>query len=208
MSGSPFTRTTGPQIVRFFDVCFKQGVLDAYAMGDDYAVKEFLDLHKEDWSFGILGEPNDYDWELFRFAMYRWARHNRLTTFAENFIYKIRQKNYLWAFLPYCMRFYILGIEEWLEYPNPIGIEIFKHTNWIHWAPREGALKKITRSDVFAYMTEFSVAHRRLPEDARLMNAQTFSDFPVALYDFTKQYKRHKTTDAVKDLKKFFHEDI
>ena len=57
---SVLNRTTAAQILRLYPLCFKHGVLDAYELGDVYAAREFLDLHDEGWTYGVLGEPDDY----------------------------------------------------------------------------------------------------------------------------------------------------
>ena len=64
MKELPLNRTTAPQVVRFFDVCFKQGVIDAYNYHDNYGARDFLQRFKESWDFGVLGEPEDFDWEI------------------------------------------------------------------------------------------------------------------------------------------------
>lgn len=183
---SPLNSSTGPQVLRFFDVCFKRGVQDAAALEDDYRVRDFVLKHEEDWSFGVLGEPDDFDWKLFRFVLYRWARAARLTQLAERYLFMIRAVNPYWAILPFCMRFYLMGVKEWLAYPNPMGLDVFRNTPKIHWAPQQGVSKKFTRPDYIAYMQEFSLIHRRLPEDRRLMNARTMDDYCMAIYDVSR----------------------
>lgn len=185
----PLNRTSAPQIVRFFDICFKQGVLDAYNFSDNYEAKVFLDKHKESFDFGVLGEPDDYDWEMWRFTLYRWARHNHLTQFSENYVYRIVRKNYLWYLLPFCMRFYLMGIEEWLDYPNPAAIERFKQTARVHWAPQKNkSLQRITVNDFISYMQEFVYAYRRHPEEKRDMNVGVMDGYCQAIHDLTRKY--------------------
>lgn len=188
-------RTSAPTVVRFFDVCFKQGVIDACVFADDYGAQEFLKQHREKWDFGILGEPDDYDWEMWRFTLYRWARKHRYMKFSSDFIYRIVNKTYLWYFLPYCMQFYLMGIEEWLEYPNPVKMEIFKGENRIHWKPVERHLRKITTDDTISYMQEFCYNFRRSPlsegED-RVMNPNAMDAFCQAIHDLTRKYDTRK----------------
>lgn len=191
----PLNRTSGPQIVRFFDICFKQGVLDAYNYGDKYGAKEFLNNHMAAWDFGVLGEPDDYDWEMWRFTLYRWARRNHLTSFAENYIFRISKKNYLWYLLPFCMRFYMLGIQEWLDYPQPMAIERFKQEKKVHWAPQENpSMRKITKNDFISYMQEFTYDYRRSQDnfepDKRPMSVVTMDGYCQAIHDLTRKYDR------------------
>lgn len=188
-------RTSAPTVVRFFDVCFKQGVIDACAFADDYGAQEFLKQHREKWDFGVLGEPDDYDWEMWRFTLYRWARQHHYMKFSSDFIYRVVNKTYLWYFLPYCMQFYLMGIEEWLEYPNPVKMEIFKGENRIHWKPVERYLRKITTDDTISYMQEFCYKFRRSPlsegED-RVMNPNAMDAFCQAIHDLTRKYDTRK----------------
>lgn len=188
-------RTSAPTVVRFFDVCFKQGVIDACAFADDYGAQEFLKQHREKWDFGVLGEPDDYDWEMWRFTLYRWARKHHYMKFSSDFIYRIVNKTYLWYLLPYCMQFYLMGIEEWLEYPNPVKMEIFKGENRIHWKPVERHLRKITTDDTISYMQEFCYNFRRSPlseGDDRVMNPNALDAFCQAIHDLTRKYDTRK----------------
>lgn len=185
----PLNRSSAQQIIRFFDVCFKHGVVDAYELRDDYEVKAFYEQHRAAWDFGILGEPDDYDWEMWRFALYRWARYSHLTTFAERYIYKISKKNYLWYFLPFCMLFYLMGIQEWLDNPNPQKLELFKRESRVHWKAVPKSVRKITTNDMIAYMVDWAYEYRRVPENERQMSTDTFESFCRAMHDLTRQYE-------------------
>ena len=188
-SANPLNRTSAPQIIRFFDICFKQGVIDACNFTDDYGAKEFVEKHKAAWDFGVLGEPDDFDWEMWRFTLYRWARHNHMTQFAANYIYKIIKKNYLWCLLPFCMRFYLRGIEEWIQYPNEADLERFKHEGRVHWAPQQNSsLRKMTKSDIHSYMLQFAYEYRRTPEEGRVMSLNTMDGYCQAIYTLNQKY--------------------
>lgn len=189
---SPLNPHSAIQIVRFFDLCFKQGVIDAYNFGNDYDAREFVQKHKEAWDFGVLGEPDDYDWEMWRFTLYRWGRYSHFTTFARTYIYTITTKNYPWYFLPYCMRFYLMGIEEWLEYPQPTNLEIFKAEGKVHWKPMPPTQRKITINDTIDYMQEFAYLYRRVPKDERQMNANTLDEYCKAIHTLTRKYNAKK----------------
>lgn len=180
-------RTTAPQAIRFFDVCFKQGVIDAYEFGNDIDAREFYEQKKEDWTFGILGKPDDFDWQQFRYQMYFLARRGKLKSLAEGYIFNIRNRNYLWCLLLYCMRFYLMGIDEWLRYPNPAGLGIFKVKQKIHWDPNE-PVRNITKVDIISYLHEFEHDYSRLPEEEMPVSAVTMSSFVSALFDLSRKY--------------------
>lgn len=180
-------RTIAPHILRFFDICFKQGVIDACTLGDDLESKSFLEARKEDWKFGVLGKPEEHDWQMFRFTMYWWARRAGMKSLGENYIFNIRNKDAIWCFLPYCMRFYLLGIEEWLDYPSPVGIEIFKKNSKAHWSPNAG-MKKFTRGDYISYMHDFAYAYRSLPEEEMPVSCTAMESFCQAMFDLTRGF--------------------
>ena len=86
---SPLNSSTGPQVIRLFDVCFKRGVRDARAFEDDDFVREFVSERGYDWKFGVIGDHMIYDWRLYRFRLYQWARESRLSGLAENYLFNI-----------------------------------------------------------------------------------------------------------------------
>lgn len=184
-------RTSAPAIIRMFDVCFKHGVLDAYNMSDDYSVREFVFKHKNKWTFGVIGEHQDFDWRSFRFVLYRWARENGLTTLAENYIIMIRRMDYHWSLLPYCMWFYLMGAQEWLSYPNMSQIELFKLHTRIHWDP-SSPVKKFTRMDYISYLHEACHAYKDPDNENKGASDMAMDSFCEALYDLTREYVKRK----------------
>ena len=180
-------RTTAPQTIRFFWTCFRQGVLDACEYGNDIEAKEFLEAHRQDWTFGVLSRPDNLDWQMFRQQLYWWARQAGQKSLAEGYFFRIRTKNYSWAVLHYCMRFYLMGIAEWLKYPNHGGIEVFKAKPMTHWAPSE-PVAKVTRTDIISYLHEFEYEYYRSPEECREVSAAAMSSFISALFDLSRKY--------------------
>lgn len=186
---NPLNSSTGPQVLRFFDVCFKRGVADAMTLGDDSAANEFVIERKEDWKFGVLGEPDDFDWKMFRFRLYQWARESHLSGLAENYLFNLRAINPYWVLLIYCMRFYLMGVSEWLEYPNPQGMAIFKNTPRAHWAPQKKGLMNFKKADYFAYMQEFAIDYRRSSLENRLVSTKALEAYCMALYSVNRCIK-------------------
>lgn len=180
-------RTTAPQIVRFFDVCFKAGVIDAYSYGDDLSVKEFYEQKMSDWTFGSLNTGDVMDWKSFQFVLYWWARKYHMKSLAENYIFKIRTVSYQWCLLPYCMRFYLMGVKEWLDYPSPANIEVFKTLRRAHWSPTAD-VKAFTRGDYFSHLHDFAFHYRKLPEETKIATDTAMDTFVKALFDLSQKY--------------------
>ena len=180
-------RTSAPQILRFFDICFKEGVIDAYEFGDDFGAKEFYNRKMSDWTFGFLGKEEDLDWKVFRNGLYWFARMRKMSTFADSYIFRLRQVRSEWCLLPYCMRFYLMGVKEWVEYPNPVNIEIFKGQPKRHWNPNVG-MKVFMRGDYFSYMHEFAHEYRQIPLENKPVSDAMMDGFCQCVFDLSSNY--------------------
>lgn len=186
-----FNRTTAPMVIKFYDICFKQGVIDAYEQNDELSTKDFLESRLEDWHLATLEHPEDDKWQNFLFALYWWARKRHMTYFAEKFIFNLKVKCGEWAFLPYCLRFYLMGIKEWLDYPNPVDIEVFKTKSRIHWDPNVG-IKQFTNGDYFSYMHDFAFDYRTLPKEQQITSAFSLDEFCRAVFALTREARKRK----------------
>lgn len=159
MTDNPITNARCHQIIRLFDYCFKQGVLDASEVDDEFVTNDWLDARRENHDFGLLTDPDGkYDWQRWRFTLLRWCRLAGLRKLGEEFIDGIRNKRvFTYVIFPMSMRFYLLGVQEWLWYPNHANIEYFKHNGKIHWKDFEGSpYQKISTHDWIVYMQQFT----------------------------------------------------
>lgn len=193
---SPLNRTTAPQVLNLFDYCFKQGVLDAYELGDDYTAKEWLEERKADGGYGLLTDIDaEYDWRRWRFTLYRWCRNSHMGSVGDAYIDGIRKpSNFLFCVLPISMRFYLMGIEEWLEYPNQTNIQIFKLSKKIHWKPVQPHLKTIKKEDFISYIQEFVYERQKLHQQEeergevlRDASDTSYDGFAEAMWALTKK---------------------
>ena len=182
-------RTTAPQVIRIFDYCFKQGVIDASEAGDDYQAKEWLEARLKDGKYGLLSDPDvEYDWHRWRFTLFRWCRFASLRSLGETYIDRIRRRNnFLFAVLPLSMRFYLMGIEEWLEYPNQLNLLIFKKSAKTHWKPVPPHLKIMHIDDFISYVQEFIYEKEKnaIEDDIPI---SWYNSFCTALWKYTRKY--------------------
>ena len=182
-------RTTAPTTLRFFDACFKRGVIDACTYGDDIGTKEFLDKCSSELCFGILGKDDNMDWQAFRYEMYWLARTKKMTNLAESYFFRIRQVNYAWCVLLFCMRFYLMGISEWLSYPSPVNIEIFKSKPKIHWDPC-CEMKTFTKQDTISYMHQFEYEYRKMDNSIKPIQDSMLGNFIQSVVDLSRPYAK------------------
>ena len=203
MSKLPLNRTTAPQVIRLFDSCFKRGVLDAFSQDDDFGVREWLQRHKEAGDFGLVYDDENFDFRRWRFTIERWAREDRLGSVGDAYLNSmyVRSKNntYLYAILPMTMRFYLMGVEEWLEYPNPISIEVFKHTKKVHWKQVPEHMKNMTTQDFLSILQEFVYERQRLNIEGDL-SFRKYDGFSDAMWRYTRKYEVPKCSAPEEDL--------
>lgn len=187
---SPINRTTAPQIIRLLDLCFKQGVRDARDMEDDFTVKEWLEERLADGEYGTLPEKDfEFDWRRWRYTLYRWCREWHLGTMADNYINQMdRYKNTMaFVLIPITMRFYLMGVQEWLEYPNPNSMALFLQNRKSHWKPMPSHLKVMTTSDFLALVQGFSYERQDKGIEKNIPQSR-YDDFSLALWRCTRKY--------------------
>lgn len=185
-------RHTAPMVVRLLDICFRRGVLDAMDFGDDYTAKEWCEDKIQNEGYGLLSESEvEYDWRRWQFTIMRWCRLNRMATLSSAYLDRIRKKtNFLFVVIPMTMRFYLMGIQEWLEYPNPNKFVFFENQPKTHWKPVDAHLKNMTTDDFISYVQEFVYERSSHPEEVKEKGASdaSFDDFREALWRTTRKY--------------------
>lgn len=199
----PLNRTTAPQVIRLFDACFKHGVLDACAYEDDYYVREFLTKHKSAGDYGLVHDDENFDWRRWRYILERWCREDRVGTVGETYIGSMHMqryiKTYMFAVIPMTMRFYLMGVEEWLEYPNPYDRELFKQTKKIHWKLVPKHLKVIKTCDFLSYLQEFIYERQNMHLQGDLSESQ-YDSFSRAMFALTRKYEISYGAESEEDF--------
>lgn len=185
----PIPASNGPKILRFLYLCFRQGVVDASEHGSDIDSREFYERKREDWSFGTLEYQDNMDWEGFRATLYWWARRAGMKSLAEGYIFRIRNRNYTWCLLPYAMRFYLMGVSEWLSYPNRSKIELFKHDGKGHWDVNS-PIKQMTKPDIISYMHIIEHEFKSLGPEMHMVSPTAMSTFISVVYGLNRKYGR------------------
>lgn len=187
---SPLNRTTAPQLIRLFDYCFKQGVIDACNYEDDYHVKEWYEEKLKSGSYGVLNEPDDdFDWRRWEFTLYRWCREGRMGSITDTYVSRIHcfRNSFLFAIAPITMRFYLEGIAEWLEYPNPTNTVYFMNTKKIHWKPMKSYLKTIKTDDFISMVQQF-VYERKDKQFEKDLSWRHYDSFSIAVWRLVQKY--------------------
>lgn len=186
-------RSSARQIVRLLDYCFKMGVAEACYLEDDYAVRDWYEEHILYWSFGSLIEPEiPYDWSRWRYTLFRWSRLISLRLLGETYIDMIRKSDggFHYVLLPISMRFYLMGVAEWLVYPNRQKLEAFLQVPYIHWKPMKPShLQTIRVDDIISYIQEFIYELEKKPEEAqkRICKVSYANSFVQYLWQYTRR---------------------
>lgn len=182
-------RENARQVLRLFDYCFKQGVIDAMEYDDNYTAEEFVDEVKENLFYGLLGEFGmQTDWKHWRMILYRFCRMANLPRVGA-YVDAVRKLDFQFCVIPMAMRFYAMGVEEWVEFPSPTNMAIFKVTPYIHWKPMKSHMRHMKVDDFISYVQEFCFERRYVAEEARKKDAKDFhyEGFCQALWQLTRK---------------------
>lgn len=187
---SPITRKSAPEIIRLLDYCYKRGVVDASEVEDDIAVQDWYDTIHNSGRYGLVGFPDEeYDWRRWRFFLIRWCRENRMSNLGFSYIDTLRKVSGFWyVIIPMTMRFYTLGVKEWLEYPNELDIELFKAHTRLRWSDRvPAAMKKMKTDDFISLIQEFIYEFRQYPMlEMKNFPPKSLDNFEYAMWQMTR----------------------
>lgn len=188
-------RQTAKMLLKLFETCFKQGVIDACEQDDDYWCREFIEARRTQGDFSLLDVRDSYDWKEWRMIIGRWCRYTHNLKLCTLYLDKVYTKNFYWSVFPIAMDFYMLGIEEYLEYPNPINLELFKTKSGQHWKPmKTKIMQHMDRDEKVGYVQQFAFERERMDPEAN----GKYTAFAQEVWGFT----RPLPPDPLKELKK------
>jgi hypothetical protein len=185
---SPITRRSAPEIIRLLDFCYKRGVVDACEVEDDIAVEEWYRSMIGSGHYGLVCmEEEECDWKRWRFFLLRWCRENRLSSLGYDYIDSIRKPSGFWyLIIPMTMRFYLLGVKEWVDYPNPLGMALFKSKIKVRW-PKDSTIKNMRNDDYISLIQEFIYELRKSPmEEMKDFSSKSMDNFEIAMWQVTR----------------------
>jgi len=167
-------------------------------MEDDYAVQEFYDARMADGGYGqLLDDNDDFDWRRWQHALYRICRLNRVGNSTANYIDSIHryQRTFVFALLPMTMRFYLEGIKEWLDYPNPSAIQMFKQNRRQHWTPNLPSHIRSIRTPDYIFMLQSFVYERQNMHLEKDLSATHYDHFANAMWRLTQRFPVYVSED-------------
>lgn len=187
---SHITRKSAPEIIRLLDYCYKRGVVDASEVEDDLAVQDWYDETIDSGKYGLVGSPDEEcDWKRWRFFLLRWCRENRLSSLGFDYIDGVRRaRGFEFLIIPMAMRFYLFGVKEWLDYPNPSLIGMFKAKPKFRWSPSvPQQMKNMTKDDFISLIQEFIYELRNKPmEGMKDVAPRAMDNFEYAMWQMTR----------------------
>lgn len=192
-------RQTARMILKLFDCCFKRGVIDASEVDNEHWCHEFIEARHTQRDFSLLDVTDIYDWKEWRMILARWCRYSRNMKLCPEYLDRVYKENYYWSIFPIAMDFYILGIQEWLEYPNPYKLELFKFTPSVHWKPMPRKnLEKLTIDDKVSYIQQFAFDRERLDPEGN----GKYTNFAQDMWAYTRPLPPDPLK-SMKDVKDF-----
>ena len=187
---SHITHRSALDIIRLLDFCYRKGVVDACHVEDDLAVRDWVDGMYRSGRYGLVEFPDEEcDWKRWRFFLLRWCRENRLSKLGFDYIDGIRKATgFEYVIIPMTMRFYLQGVKEWLEYPNEMGLAVFKgrvRQRWTNKVPTN--MKNMKTDDFISLIQEFIYELRQSPmAEMKDFAPSALDNFEYAIWQMTR----------------------
>lgn len=187
---SHITNRSALDIIRLLDFCYKKGVVDAAGVGDDFAIQDWFDSMHKTGKYGLVDFPEEEcDWKRWRFFLLRWCRENRLSKVGYDYIDNLRKvSGFEYVIIPMTMRFYLQGVKEWLEYPNEMGIVLFKSKWRQRWTTKvPSTMKNMKTDDFISLIQEFIYEFRQYPMEEMVdFPSSNLDNFEYAMWQMTR----------------------
>ena len=116
-----------------FDYFYKRGVIDAMEKTDIWNARDFVIRMRENHTFGTIDRDLSLGWRqwlvLLRYecSLHRWAAARKILGFIRSY------NGYLATILPLTMAFYLKGVEDYCDHPNPVYKTLFLSKNFSQW---------------------------------------------------------------------------
>lgn len=182
-------RTSITQILALFDYAYKRGVVDAYEEGDDARCEKFVEEMSQSSEYGLLADDFRMSTREWKFIVGSWCHERRLIRLQTKYIERIYAKNHLAAILPVVQDFYVRGVKDWLEYPNPTRVEVFKNSSRAKWLISGRDRKIMTPYDYASKVQEFCFnRERRAIKGLEELPKEAFMNFSSEIWLSTRKY--------------------
>ena len=192
-SKSPINRKTAPEIIRLLDFCYKKGVVDAFELEDDGLVRDWYDEIKGSGRYSLVGfEDEKFDWKRWRFFLMRWCRDNRLKSLGYDVVDNIRKVcGFVYVIIPMSMLFYMDGVRAWLDYPNEIGLALFKQSVRQKWEKGWPPTRTVKNDEYILQIQEHIYELRNHPMSGMENLAdKNLDNFEYAMWQMTRPYAK------------------
>lgn len=116
------TRRDALRITRFLMACYHEGVCDAWKANDDTYCHQYMSRQKRELSYGILDTPA-MNANTYLFTLLLYCRSYRMPDFGRGVIMNMTRNSPL---LDLCERFYVQGINDYVDNPDYLHMDEFK----------------------------------------------------------------------------------
>lgn len=132
-------------LTHLFHRVYKQGILDAIDQNDLFKCKEFVSEMRQTCTFGFLDTPK-MDWREWRFHLIRLGMDTPYGPSCTQYLsLALNYTGYPAVVFPIAMDFYLEGVKDFCQYPNPAILQDFLKRKFPKWGkPRR--LKRVRTS--------------------------------------------------------------
>lgn len=161
----PINYYSSRALMRLFDKCYKMGVEDAIAIGNEMQCVEFCDKMYRAECFGRIVYDYEYSWREWKYRLSQiiyedvMYRHQGLKYFECITTYG----SYLACVMPIAMDFYMKGLKDYAEYPNSDNWVKFNSQSFMIWGK---TIRKSKMDEFLRFLTGFCFDRIRIDQAA------------------------------------------
>lgn len=123
-------------VLILFDHFYRMGVIDAMDKTDQWQARDFISRMRESGTYGTIDRDYSMGWKQWlALVRYECSLQNWRTT-REILGCITSSRGYVATILPMTMAYYLKGIEDYWNNPNPVNKTLFLSKNFNLWAEK------------------------------------------------------------------------
>ena len=123
-------------VLILFDHFYKMGVIDAMEKTDQWQARDFVTRMRESKTYGTIDKDYSLGWKQW-LALVRYECSLKNWNKLRDLLFCITSnRGYIATILPLTMAYYLKGIEDYWDNPNPINKTLFLSRNFNLWSQK------------------------------------------------------------------------
>lgn len=124
------------RVLILFDYFYKMGVIDAMSKTDQWQARDFVSRMRESKAYGTIDRDYSMGWKQWLTLVRYECTLKKWNSLRDLLMCITSSKGYVATILPLTMAYYLKGIEDYWDHPNPVNKTIFLSKAFNLWGER------------------------------------------------------------------------